>query len=120
MGSPTNNANNIFEFKDDLTHVTGGHSLKFGFDFMRLQKFVYTGTNSQGAFTFNGSVTGNAVADLLLGDGFNYTESILAPNGYFFANTLRDVRAGRLEDPPEPDGESRTAVDDHGRSAAGA
>jgi len=87
VGSPTNNANNIFEWRDDLNHVVGSHSLKFGFDFIRLQKFVYTGTNSQGAFTFNGSATGNAVADLLLGDGFNYTQASLAPNGYFFANT---------------------------------
>ena len=87
VGSSTNNANNIFEWRDDLTHVVGSHSLKFGFDFIRLQKFVYTGTNSQGAFTFNGSVTGNAVADLLLGDGFSYTEASLAPNGYFFANS---------------------------------
>ena len=87
VGSPTNNANNVYEVKDDLTHVTGGHTFKAGIDFMRIQKFVYTGTNSQGAFTFNGGFTGNAVADLLLGDGFNYTESSLAPNGYFFANT---------------------------------
>jgi hypothetical protein len=87
VGSPTNNANNVFEYRDDLTHVAGRHTLKAGFDFMRIQKFVYTGANSQGAFTFNGSATGNAVADLLLGDGFNYTEASLPPNGYFFANT---------------------------------
>jgi hypothetical protein len=87
VGSPTNNANNTFEWKDDLTHIMGNHSLKFGLDFLRIQKFVFTGTNSQGAFTFNGSATGNPVADLLLGDGFNYTEASLAPNGYFFANS---------------------------------
>jgi len=87
VGSPTNNANNTFEWRDDLTHIVGSHALKFGFDFLRIQKFVYTGTSSQGAFTFNGSATGNAVADLLLGDGFNYTQSSLAPNGYFFANS---------------------------------
>jgi hypothetical protein len=87
VGSPTNNANNIYEWRDDLTHVAGSHALKFGFDFIRLQKFVFTGTNSQGAFTFNGQYTGNAVADLLLGQGFNYVETTLAPNGYFFANT---------------------------------
>jgi len=87
VGGLTNNVNNVYEWKDDLTHVRGNHSLKFGFDFMRLQKFSFPQNNSEGTFTFNGSVTGNAVADMLLGEAFNYTEQTFAPTGYQFGNS---------------------------------
>ncbi len=87
VGGLTNNVNNVYEWKDDLLHVTGNHSLKFGFDFMRIQKFTFAQTNTEGTFTFNGNVTGNAVADMLLGQAFNYTEASFSPNGYVFANT---------------------------------
>jgi hypothetical protein len=87
VGGLTNNANNVYEWKDDLTHIAGNHSLKFGFDFMRLEKFSFAQNNTEGTFTFNGSATGNAVADMLLGDPFSYTEASSSPNGYLFANT---------------------------------
>ena len=87
VGGLTNNVNNVYEWKDDLTRIVGDHSLKFGFDFLRIQKFTFAQTNTEGTFTFNGNVTGNPVADLLLGDAFNYTEASLSPNGYLFANT---------------------------------
>lgn len=87
VGSPNPNFNNVFEWKDDLSHVIGNHSLQTGFDIVRLQKFDYGAVNTQGAFTFNGSVTGNAAADFLLGKAFTYTESSQNPNGYYFANS---------------------------------
>ena len=87
VGGLTNNANNVYEWKDDLTHVAGNHSLKFGFDFLRIQKFSLRADKPKARSPSTAAVTGNAVADMLLGDGFNYTESSLAPNGYLFANT---------------------------------
>ncbi|HMF74334.1 MAG TPA: TonB-dependent receptor [Bryobacteraceae bacterium] len=87
VGAPNPNANNVFEWKDDLSHVVGNHTLQAGFDIMRLQKFDRGAVNTQGAFTFNGNFTGNAAADFLLGDAFSYTESSLNPNGYFFSNS---------------------------------
>jgi hypothetical protein len=87
VGSPNPNFNNIFEWKDDLTHTAGGHTIQAGVDILRLQKFDYAGVNTQGAFTFNGNFTGNSAADFLLGDAFSYTESSAAPNGYFFSNS---------------------------------
>lgn len=87
VGGQTDNVNNVYEWKDDLTHITGNHSLKFGFDFLRIQKFSFAQNNTEGTFTFNGSATGNAVADFLLGRAFNYTEASFSPNGYVFANT---------------------------------
>ncbi|MBV9082098.1 MAG: TonB-dependent receptor, partial [Acidobacteriaceae bacterium] len=87
IGSPNPNFNNIFEWKDDLTHVMGKHTIQTGLDILRLQKFDYGAVNTQGAFVFNGNFTGNAAADFLLGDAFSYTESSAAPNGYFFSNS---------------------------------
>jgi hypothetical protein len=87
IGSPNPNFNNVFTWKDDLTHVAGNHTLQAGFEMIRLQKFDYGAVNTQGAFTFNGNYTGNAAADFLLGDAFSYTESSLNPNGYFFSNS---------------------------------
>jgi hypothetical protein len=88
VGAPNPNANNVFEWKDDLSHVKGNHTLQAGFDIMRLQKFDRGAVNTQGAFTFNGNFTGNAAADFLLGNAYNYTESSLNPNGYFFSNSF--------------------------------
>jgi hypothetical protein len=79
-------ANNVFEWKDEVTHIVGNHTLKTGFDILRLQNFDYGAANTQGAFTFNGSYTGNAAADFLLGKAFMYAESSVPPNGYFFSN----------------------------------
>jgi Carboxypeptidase regulatory-like domain len=87
IGSPNPNFNNVFEWKDDLSHVAGNHTLQAGIDFIRLQKFDRGNVNTQGAFTFNGNYSGNAAADFLLGDAFSYTESSLNPNGYFFSNS---------------------------------
>ena len=90
IGAPNSNVNNLFEWKDDLTHVVGNHTLKFGFDILRLQKFDYNAVNTQGSFTFNGTYTGNAAADFLLGRAYSYAESSLAPNGYFFSNDYEE------------------------------
>jgi hypothetical protein len=88
IGGPNPNANNVFEWKDDLSHIVGNHSLQIGFDILRLQKFDRGAVNTQGAFTFNGTYSGNAAADFLLGNAFTYTESSLNPNGYFFSNSF--------------------------------
>ena len=47
VGGLTNNTNNVYAWKDDLTHIAGNHSLKFGFDFLRIQKFSYAQSNTE-------------------------------------------------------------------------
>lgn len=87
----TNNANPVTTYRDDFTHEIGNHTLKAGFDFMRILKFSFFPINGQaGAFTFNGSgtnSTGNALADFLLGNAFEYTEQSAIPPTYEFADT---------------------------------
>ena len=62
--------NDVFQFTDDVTWVTGSHALKMGFD-MRKEHMVIAFVNRpNGDYTFTGSTsqrTGNAAADFLLG-----------------------------------------------------
>ncbi|MCA1584231.1 MAG: TonB-dependent receptor [Acidobacteria bacterium] len=59
--------NETFQLSDDFTWIRGGHSLKFGFDVRREHMFIAFVNRPNGDFTFNGALTGNAVADFLLG-----------------------------------------------------
>jgi len=74
-GDVLNNSNPIYTWKDDFSLNRGRHSLKFGAELIHHRKKSISYTNEQGSFNFNGGVTGNAVADLLLGRAFTYTEN---------------------------------------------
>ncbi len=77
----------MFTYRDDLTYQLGTHTLKAGFNALRIQKFdrfPYAG--QAGTFTFDGSVTGNAIADFLTGRAFSYAEQGAIPNVYLFSN----------------------------------
>src|SRR5262245_5601616 len=50
-----------------MTFITGQHSMKFGFDIRRFLFNSFFTSFGRGAFVFDGTFTGNAVADLLLG-----------------------------------------------------
>ena len=53
--------------RDSLTVSTGNHSLKFGGE-VSYEKIIHdTLLDNYGVFAFNGSKTGNAYADFLLG-----------------------------------------------------
>ena len=75
MGDVLNNSNPIYTWKDDFSLNRGRHSLKFGAEIIHHRKKSISYTNEQGSFNFNGGVTGNAVADFLLGRAFTYTEN---------------------------------------------
>jgi len=67
---------NLSEATDDLTKVTGSHSIKLGattmFSITPVQS--QTSPSLQGQYNFNGAFTGNAMADALLGLPYNYLE----------------------------------------------
>lgn len=66
--------NNVYGFADDFTRILGTHSVKVGGQY-HWDKVDITHPNngSNGSFGFNGSETGDAVADMLIGapSGFN-------------------------------------------------
>lgn len=81
--APQSIENPSYTFRDNLTWVTGGHTLKFGTFLSREAKNENAGNATNGSFSFNGSRTGdpalpgsvgNAFADFLLGLPNNYIE----------------------------------------------
>ena len=85
---PWNNANPTYTIRDNLTWVKGKHTIQTGFYWVIAQK------NEQSSFgTVQGTVnfaasnsivgTGNAFADLLIGNIASYSQVNLAPKYYF-------------------------------------
>ena len=62
------------QVRDDVSWTKGAHSMKFGGQFMRYSKNQSIFGDTQGDYTFDGSFTGNAVADMLLGYAKNYSQ----------------------------------------------
>ena len=58
---------NTYQIADDYSIIRGRHQLGFGFDGRKDQFNSYNNQQSNGMFTFNGSTTGDGLADLLIG-----------------------------------------------------
>jgi hypothetical protein len=73
IGDETNNpqksVTNMFQILDGASYARGRHLLKFGFDFRATQQNAFRDVESRGFLTFSDQVpiTGNALADLLIG-----------------------------------------------------
>jgi hypothetical protein len=70
LGVPTLNTfqpNTTYMASDVFSKSTGGHTWKFGGEFRYLQVNERNYASPNGQFTFDGTVTGNDVADFLLG-----------------------------------------------------
>ena len=69
FNNPQQSVTNIYQFLDGVSYATGKHLLKFGFDFRAIQQDAFRDVQSRGFLTFSSQVpiTGNALADLLLG-----------------------------------------------------
>jgi hypothetical protein len=70
LGDETNNpqqgVTNTFQVLDHVTHAPGAHILRFGFEYRHTQQNAYRDVQSRGFLNFIG-ITGNPLADLLLG-----------------------------------------------------
>ena len=67
--NPQHSVTNVFQVTDTMTYSKSKHLFRFGFDFRRLQQNAYRDVQSRGflAFSDYGQVTGNGLADMLLG-----------------------------------------------------
>jgi len=77
-----------YAFSDNLTWIKGAHTVKGGFLIVRNGKDQNGRSPYAGVLTFQTSsnatvTTGNAFADALLGNFYNYNEAQLDPMGYF-------------------------------------
>ncbi len=73
--SPGHFNTNTWQFADDVNLVRGNHQMMFGVDFIRSQNNDLSGYLQNGDFQFNGSFTGDALADFLLGDMYQFNTS---------------------------------------------
>jgi hypothetical protein len=67
--NPQHSVTNVFQVTDTMTYSKSKHLFRFGFDIRRLQQNAYRDVQSRGflAFSDYGKVTGNGLADMLLG-----------------------------------------------------
>ena len=77
--APWYNAYNAYQVGDNLSVIKGNHNLKFGGSFMWFTKNQDGFTDTEGTYNFDGSATGNAFADFLLGNTQNYSEASAQP-----------------------------------------
>ena len=78
MGVPITNetqVNNTFYVSDGFSRVLGAHTLKVGVQFHEDQVNEHPNATFNGTFNINGTETGSAYADLLLGTPSNFTQS---------------------------------------------
>lgn len=57
-----------WQVANSLNWIKGRHNIKFGADLYRREWHLQTAFQDPGAFTFDGSATGNAAADFMLGE----------------------------------------------------
>lgn len=69
FNNPQEGVTNTLQFLDNLSYARGKHLAKFGFDFRATRQNAFRDIQSRGFLTFSDQVpiTGNALADLLLG-----------------------------------------------------
>ncbi|HUS07211.1 MAG TPA: TonB-dependent receptor [Bryobacteraceae bacterium] len=81
-----NNSNRIIFFKEDISKVSGAHTLKAGFFYQRNRKNQDNQPAVNGSFSFGPGhplYSGNPLADALLGNFNSYTEANGGREGWF-------------------------------------
>ncbi len=87
--SPLVKTSGVFDYADNLSWSRGKHQLKFGTDILFIRPRTFATLNGRSAFGFTGVFTqnprargssGNALADLLLGDANSLTSGTVAQN----------------------------------------
>ena len=63
-----------FSITDDLSWVKGSHQFGFGGNVYKRVMNYWSGVNAVGSSSFNGTVTGLAMADFLLGDAVSFSQ----------------------------------------------
>lgn len=92
---PQNISGYTYEVFDNLSYILRSHTFKFGGYLSRENKTQdNSNPNNNGTFTFNGSATGDSLADLLTGNAYQYTE-----NSAHLSGSLRyyDVEAFAMD-----------------------
>ncbi len=65
--APANFTRNQFQYADDMDIIRGRHHMSLGFEMLAIQMNEVNIGSSNGSWTFNGSLSGDALADFILG-----------------------------------------------------
>ena len=65
--APADKSGKVWQLVDSMSWVHSRHTFKFGGEIHRITEFVYATNSARPNFTFNGTYTGNALADFMLG-----------------------------------------------------
>jgi hypothetical protein len=96
IGGPTNlpqgRHDNTYNYIETMTFIAGKHAIKYGFDIRRFLFNSFFTSFGRGSFVFDGTFTGNSVADLLLGMprqadrnlGEPFHNAMTFASGYYF------------------------------------
>src|SRR5579862_4199469 len=91
---PWGNLYNMWEYKDNLHWTLGKHALAFGGSVWHYTKWQEPFVNTQGGYSFNGTFTGDAFADALLGLASSYNQAqswpVVHPDVYTYAFYVDD------------------------------
>ncbi len=71
---------NTYQLSDDFTIIKGKHQFAFGVDVRRLQLNIANNQQVNGISTFSGGITGDALADFLLGRMSQYVQGNANPD----------------------------------------
>jgi hypothetical protein len=74
VANAINQINNTYQATDMVSKVIGRHSLKFGGEYRKIQVNEFNISTPNGAFSFDGTETGNGFADYLLGAPASFTQ----------------------------------------------
>lgn len=66
---------NQTQVAEDIDLIRGAHQISFGVNWIHIQLNDVSNNLSNGTFTFNGSISGNALADFLIGRPSDFTQS---------------------------------------------
>ena len=88
-----------YQFDEKVSWITGRHAFRFGGEYMHIHHLSEGQFNSSGGFTFDGSFTGNAMADFVLGRPVNlfqqsplHDESVTAEYQFFAQDDFKVSR----------------------------
>jgi outer membrane receptor protein involved in Fe transport len=73
--NPVPNIRNTFQFSNTTSLSYGRHLLKWGADIRRIRQYWSTIFTQNGSFSFNGQITGDALADYFLGRPSSFAQS---------------------------------------------
>ena len=85
---------------DTLTWIRGSHEFKFGAEILRSKNDIRNDFRTMGLFNFNGNITGNAFADFMLGEVYQFDQGggeykeLFGTRWGFFAQDVWRARAG--------------------------